>query len=422
MVKTLATERAYWLAWSQIKQVGPVAIKRLWEHFGSLEVAWRSPTSELLAVDGIGLLTAEKIASQRPQLDPDKLLAQHEEKNQSFWTPADADYPALLFAINDPPPVLYYRGNLRLNAMPNVLTVGMVGTRRPSPYGQRWTQKISRYLTKEGATIVSGLAAGIDTAAHESCLNNRGLTVAVLGTGVDKIYPYQNRALYEQIVATGLVVSEYPDGTGPDKTHFPQRNRIIAGLSRATLVMEAPTRSGALITSRLANDYCREVYALPCGLDNSVGLGCLDLIAQGAQMILGEESLAAALAALPPIDEAASNGRVEQRSKGDAAKEDTAREDAANSGLLNGRRQNRTASKTAKTGAALDLSPATTADVCNLSPALSQVLSAVSIEPTVLDRIVQLAQLETGSVLAALTQLEMMGLVSQLPGMQYQRG
>ena len=407
-MNALATERAYWLAWSRIKQVGPVAIKRLWEHFGSLEVAWRSPANELLAVDGIGLLTAESIVSQRPKLNPEQLLSQHEKANQSFWTPADADYPALLFAINDPPPVLYYRGNLRLNALPNLLTVGMVGTRRPSPYGQRWTQRISRYLTGEGAAIVSGLAAGIDTIAHESCLKNQGLTVAVLGTGVDQIYPRKNRALYEQIVAKGLVVSEYPDGTGPDKTHFPQRNRIIAGLSRATLVMEAPARSGALITSRLANDYCREVYALPCGLDNPVGAGCLRLIEQGAQMILEEESLAAALATLPPVD------AIAQRSVEDEAIhscDGSAARPSEIADLGNGRAS---ADKAGVDEASVDKA--------DLSPLLKQVLEAVSIEPIMLDRIVQLAQVDTGNVLGALTQLELLGLVTQLPGMQYQRG
>lgn len=404
------------MAWSQINQVGPVAIKRLWEHFGSLVVAWRSPASELLAVDGIGLLTAEKITSQRPKIDPVKLLAQHEKENQSFWTPADADYPTLLFAINDPPPVLYYRGNLRLNALPNLLTVGMVGTRRPSPYGQRWTQRISSYLTKEGAAIISGLAAGIDTAAHESCLKHQGLTVAVLGTGVDRIYPHKNRALYEQIVSKGLVVSEYPDGTGPDKTHFPQRNRIIAGLSRATLVMEAPVRSGALITSRLANEYCREVYALPCGLDNPVGVGCLKLIEQGAQMILGEESLAAALAALPPTDVLVDERTEERLTEESAILEEKIVASAVGS----------SEAKMAVKGIDLDLdgqvAPVAIAIPPDLPPLLSQVLNAVSIEPIVLDRIVQLAQLDTGKVLGALVQLELLGLVTQLPGMQYQRG
>ncbi len=298
----MATERAYWLAWSKIKGVGPVTLKHLWEHFGALAIAWQATASELLSVDGIGLLSAEKMTAQRAKLDPAKLLAQHEQANQSFWTPADADYPALLFAINDPPPLLYYRGNLRLNDHPNALSVGIVGTRSPSAYGQRWTQRLSRHLTRQGAVIVSGLAAGIDTAAHTSCLQQQGLTIAVLGTGVDVVYPVRNRELYEQIIATGLVVSEYADGTLPDKVHFPQRNRIIAGLSRALLVTEAPERSGALITVRLANDYCREVYALPCALDNLQGVGCLQAISDGAQMILGEQVLAEALAALPPVE------------------------------------------------------------------------------------------------------------------------
>ena len=396
-LRVLATERAYWLAWSRIEQVGPVAIKRLWEHFGSLEAAWRTPAEDLLAVDGIGLLTAGKISAQRPKINPERLLAQHEKENQSFWTPADSDYPALLFAINDPPPVLYYRGNLRLNALSNVLTVGMVGTRRPSPYGQRWTRRISGRLTREGAVIVSGLAAGVDTAAHESCLQNQGLTVAVLGTGVDRVYPQQNTSLYEKILATGLVASEYPDGTGPDRTHFPQRNRIIAGLSRATLVMEAPERSGALITSRLANEYCREVYALPCGLDNQTGTGCLKLIEQGAQMILSEEGLAEALAAIPPMDLLGVQASAVESDAGGLTEK---------------------AALTDKT----NYSPAKTSESPELSPLLSQVLEAVSIEPVVFDRIVQVAQVETGQVLGALVQLELLGLVTQLPGMQYQRG
>ncbi|MEL6815232.1 MAG: DNA-processing protein DprA [Cyanobacteria bacterium J06598_3] len=298
----MRAERAYWLAWSRIKDVGPVTIKRLWEHFGSLALAWRASAGELLEVDGIGLLSAEKIVALRPKLeDPEKLLVQHEQENVAFWTPADPDYPALLFAINDPPPLLYYRGKLRLNDVPNALTVGMVGTRRPSAYGKRWTQRLSTHLTRQGALIVSGLAAGIDTEAHTSCLHSQGLTVAVLGTGVDVVYPKQNQGLYNQIVSAGLVVSEYPDGTLPDRAHFPQRNRIIAGLSRAILVTEAPARSGALITSRLANEYCREVYALPCSLDNVQGEGCLRAIEQGAQMILGEQVLAEALAMLPPM-------------------------------------------------------------------------------------------------------------------------
>ena len=421
----MATERAYWLAWSRIKGVGPVTLKHLWEHFGALAIAWQATAGELLAVDGIGLLSAEKITAQRAKLDPAKLLAQHEQENQSFWTPADADYPALLFAINDPPPLLYYRGNLRLNDHLNALSVGIVGTRRPSAYGQRWTQRLSRHLTRQGAVIVSGLAAGIDTMAHTSCLQQQGLTIAVLGTGVDVVYPTHNRELHQQIVATGLVVSEYADGTLPDKVHFPQRNRIIAGLSRAILVTEAPARSGALITVRLANDYCREVYALPCALDNLQGAGCLQAISDGAQMILGEQVLAEALAALPPIDVAVPDaaeiarsvtdqpntiGKTGKTDKTSQMKKTRFSEESLASGL--------TASDLTDSGDDLASDPWVLRD---LSPVLSQVLNALSVEPMVFDHIVQGAQMDTAAVLSALMQLELSGLVVQLPGMQYQR-
>lgn len=392
-VVVVATERAYWLAWSQIKHVGPVTIKRLWEHFGSLGAAWVASAGDLLAVDGVGLLIAERVVGQRSQINPDDLLKKHEQENQSFWTPADADYPALLFAINDPPPVLYYRGQLRLNDPKFALSVGIVGTRRPSNYGKKWTQRLSRQLTMQAGLIVSGLAAGIDTAAHQSCLEQDGFTVAVMGTGVDQIYPRQNKALYERIMATGLIVSEYPDGTGPDKTHFPQRNRIIAGLSRAVLVTEAPARSGALITARLANEYCREVYALPCSLDNVQGEGCLRLINQGAQVILGSQMLVDALAELPALDHeiVPSIDAKTARTDGDFVE------------------------------AAVDEEAVEQMAMPELSPMLSQILNAVPLEPTLLDNIVQSVQAETGPVLAALMQLELSGLVIQLPGAQYQR-
>ncbi len=370
--------------------MGPVSIKRLWEHFGSLEVAWRASAGDLLAVDGIGLLIAEGITAQRPKLDPEALLAQHEKENKAFWTPADADYPALLFAINDPPPVLYYHGDLRLNDLSG-LSVGIVGTRSPSPYGKRWTQNLSTRLVQAGAVIVSGLAQGIDTYAHESCLQAGGLTVAVVGTGVDRVYPAQNVKLHRQIVETGLVLSEYPDGTGPDRKHFPQRNRIIAGLSRAILVTEAPEKSGALITARLANDYCREVYALPCSLDNEKGLGCLRVIAQGAQMILGEQALIDALVELPPVN-VVTPAPVKTLVAGEQ-------------------------------GLSTQLRPLVeTVPVPDLSPFFTQVLNAVSVEPISLDQIVLSAQTNVGEVLGALTYLELLELVTQVPGgTQYQR-
>ncbi|MEL7354821.1 MAG: DNA-processing protein DprA [Cyanobacteria bacterium J06560_5] len=410
----LTAERAYWLAWSRIKDVGPVTIKRLWEHFGSLAEAWQAPAGELLAVDGIGLLSAEKIVALRPNLNPEALLVKHEQENAAFWTPADAGYPVLLFAINDPPPVLYYRGGLRLNERPTVLTVGMVGTRRPSAYGKRWTQRLSSALTRQGAIVISGLAAGIDTEAHTSCLNNRGLTVAVLGTGVDVVYPKHNQSLYERIVQEGgLVVSEYPDGTGPDRAHFPQRNRIIAGLSRAILVTEAPARSGALITSRLANDYGREVYALPSSLDNVQGMGCLQAIEQGAQMILGEQLLVETLAELPVVEVRSPHLSINSSATHSIAGVVPEPDQVAS---------NETAADPSATSGPSVPAPSLVAQpIPELSPVLSQVLAAVPIEPAVLDYIVPLTQVNPGEVLGALVQLELMGLVTQLPGMHYQR-
>ena len=202
-------------------------------------------------------------------------------------------------------------------------------------------------------------------------------------------------------MATGLAVSEYPDGTPPDKTHFPRRNRIIAGLSRALLVTEAPARSGALITARLANDYCREVYALPCALDNRQGEGCLHLINQGAQIILGEQMLIEALLAIPPM-------AVERPEQSGKSISSSAR------GV-----------ETAQTDYQADSPQANVTEralLPELSPLLRQVLEAVPIEPVMLDHIVPLAKVTTGELLSALMQLELLGLVAQLPGgMQYQR-
>ena len=386
-----------------------MTIKRLWEYFGALELAWQATAAELLTVDGIGLLSAERIVNMRSKLNPERLLAEHEKKNKAFWTPADADYPMLLFAINDPPPVLYYRGTLRLND-PNGLTVGIVGTRRPSAYGKQWTQRLSQRLSQKGTVIISGLAAGIDTEAHTGCLYQKGLTVAVVGTGVDVVYPAQNKRLYQQVAETGLIVSEYPDGTGPDKTHFPQRNRIIAGLSRAILVMEAPARSGALITARLANDYCREVYALPSALGNEKGEGSLRLIAEGGQIILGEQFLIEALKSLPAVDLPAVPNQsaipTQPLFEKVTSKKDIDRQVVDESVAFRDLESE-----------SVNLEQA----ISELTPILASVLAAVPIEPTVVDHIVQQAQIETGTVLSALFQLELSGLVVQLPGMQYQR-
>ena len=373
-------DRAYWLAWSRVGGIGPILLQRLQKHFGSLEQAWASKADDLLEVDGVGLVTIEGIAVSRQGIDPIALLQEHEQKNPSFWTPADADYPRLLLEIADPPPVLYYRGKVSRSELQGLTpSIAIVGTRSPSDYGRRWTRRLTATLVQNGYTIVSGLADGIDTEAHRSCVEAQGRTIAVMGTGVNVVYPWSNRSLCDQILQDGLVVSEYPADTKPDRAHFPRRNRIIAGLSRATIVIEAPQKSGALITAYLANDYGRDVYALPGSLDNLKSIGCLALLNKGAHVILGEDHLLEMLGTLPHLSES---------------------------------------SPAAQLSLELPL---------DLPPELQQVLQAIAdlsdrtLEAISFDRIVQQAALPTGSVSSALLQLEMSGLVTELPGMRYQR-
>ncbi len=372
-------ERAFWLAWSQVNGVGPVLLKRLYKHFGSLADAWDASPLALVAVEGVGPQTAETIAAERQPLDPSTLLAQHERDNPDFWTPADADYPRLLWEIPDPPALLYYRG--KVNALENqgiTPTVAIVGTRDPSDYGRRWTRRLTTTLTQSGFTVVSGLAEGIDAEVHRSCIALNGRTLAVLGTGVDVVYPWSNRHLHQEVLNHGLLLSEYPAGTQPDRAHFPRRNRIIAGLSRATIVMEAPARSGGLITAHLANEYGRDVYVLPGSLDNPKAIGCLHLLNKGAQVILSEAHLLEMLGSLPQLVPPIPVQQAELP---------------------------------------LNLEP-NLEKVLQTLTHLAQTGDAVALP---FDLIVQHSQLQAGAVSSALLQLELMGLVSQQPGMRYQR-
>lgn len=371
----MGEERAYWLAWAQISGVGPVLLQRLQQHFGTLSAAWNATPSQLGKVEGFGLQTLEKVVKQRSRLNPEQLLIQHQQENPHFWTPADTDYPRLLLETPTPPPILYYRGEIDLQEnLGNKPLVGIVGTRQPSEYGMRWTRQISTALAKNGFTVVSGMAEGIDTVSHSAAMKAGGRTIAVLGTGVDVVYPHKNLDLYKQILTSGLVVSEYPTKTPPDRTHFPRRNRIIAGLSRAVLVMEAPMKSGALITATYANDFGRDVYALPGRLDDIPSQGCLKLISQGASLIIKEiDELLKMLGAIPQIDVVDKSPAPEQMS------------------------------------------------LPSLPPELQQVLDAIATDALPFDLIIQQTGMNAGAVSSALLQLELMGVISQLPGMRYQK-
>lgn len=371
-------ERAYWVAWSRIDGIGPILLRRLQKHFGTLETAWDASASDLLSVEGFGLLTAESVAAARRQIDPETLLQQHEQENPGFWTPADAEYPRLLLETPDPPPVLYYQGRVEPRELAGAVPmVAIVGTRSPSDYGRRWTRRITELLTQNGFTIVSGLADGVDTEAHRSCLAVGGRTIAVLGCGADIVYPWSNRSLHQQVQQSGLILSEHPAGTQPDRTFFPRRNRIIAGLCRATLVMEAPAKSGGLITAHYANEYGRDVYALPGSLDNAKAIGCLRLINNGAHLILEDDLLdmlgmLPALDAPPPITQAT---------------------------------------------LPLDLK----SEWEQILQALTTLSQTNNSEPVPFDRLVQATELPASVISSALFQLEMAGLVTQMPGMRYFR-
>ncbi|MEN9205171.1 MAG: DNA-processing protein DprA [Thermostichales cyanobacterium DRC_bins_46] len=284
-------ERAYWGAWLGIPGIGCHRLKRIAQHFGSLQRAWQATAEELQGVEGIGEQLAATIVQARRQRDPEQMLASLEKPGIPFLTPGDREYPQLLWEIPDPPGILYWQGEqLRWEQ-----GVAMVGTRHPSEYGRRWGLKLAKALAEAGLTVVSGLAVGIDRVCHEGALQGGGVTLAVLGTGVDRVYPAEHRGLAQQIRQQGALVSEYAPGTPPAKENFPRRNRIIAGLCRATVVIEAPAKSGALITAYLANDYNRDVYALPGSLDQPGAYGCLGLVERGASLILGVEDLLAKL-------------------------------------------------------------------------------------------------------------------------------
>ncbi len=379
-------ERTYWLAWSQINGIGPILLQRLQQHFNTLAEAWMAKPVDLMRVDGFGRQTIETTLQAREKINPEEFIEKHLIKNPYFWTPADSDYPRLLLEIHSPPPVLYYRGNVDVKENQGITpTVAIVGTRSPSEYGRKWTRKFSAALAKNGFTVVSGLAAGIDTEAHTSCLEAGGRTLAVFGTGVDIVYPKPNERLCDRILQQGLAISEYPAGTQPNKTNFPRRNRIIAGLSRATIVIEAPHKSGALITAYQANEFCRDVYVLTARLDDERSFGCLELLSKGAHPILpssdrllSEDRLLEMLGAIPKLD-------------------------------------------TAQQLSLFPTNPTVEKQVPSLEPELAIVLSAIESGSSSFDTIVEAAGLETGTVSSILLQLELLGLVSQLPGMRYQR-
>ncbi|MEJ6951502.1 DNA-processing protein DprA [Natronospora cellulosivora (SeqCode)] len=280
------SEKKYFLALTMIKGLGSTRISNLLKHFGDAYSIWQANERQLKAVNGIGKL-AEKIIKQKESININKLLEEINRKKINYTTLVDDKYPKILKNIYDPPPVLFYKGKLNFEYP----AISIIGSRRSTTYGRKYAEKLAYELAQRGVTVISGMARGIDTCAHVGTLKAKGRTIAVLGSGLDIIYPSENRDLAKEIQNEGAIISEYPPGVKPLSANFPQRNRIISGLSRGILVIEAADRSGSLITANLALEQGRELFAIPGNIDRPQSRGCNRLIQNGAKMVTNVDDI-----------------------------------------------------------------------------------------------------------------------------------
>jgi len=276
-----------WVALKSVDGIGSVAFRNLLAVYGSPARVFEAPLADLEQAAGLHHKTARNIKDFRDWDRARGEVARAEREGVSILTCQDPGYPERLRRIYDPPPLLYIKGSLEAADIP----VAVVGSRNASPYGRYVTERLCRELAQRGVTIVSGLARGIDTCAHRGALSARGRTIAVMGCGIDVIYPPENRKLHGEVASSGAVVTEYPFGTEPDRPHFPARNRIISGLSLGVLIVEAGEKSGSLITAQCALEQNREVFAVPGGIDLPGSRGTNRLLRQGAKLVEGVEDI-----------------------------------------------------------------------------------------------------------------------------------
>ncbi|HEX9038185.1 MAG TPA: DNA-processing protein DprA [Ktedonobacterales bacterium] len=277
----------WWLALNRVRGVGPARFRLLVEFFGSARAAWEAQPGDWRAI-GMDERTSVAFGRQRKQTSPDAEMELMAQLRVAALRVVDATYPRLLKEIPAPPPVIYVRGRLEPG---DELALAVVGTRRVSAYGRTVTERLVSELAAQGVTIVSGLARGVDTCAHTAALAAGGRTIAVQGCGPDLVYPPENARLAARIVEQGAVVTEFPPQTQPEAGNFPARNRIISGLSLATLVIEAPAASGALITARFAAEQGRDVFAVPGAITSPGSGGVNRLIQDGAKLIMAPEDI-----------------------------------------------------------------------------------------------------------------------------------
>jgi len=277
-----------WILLSKIPHLGPKKCRELVEYFGSPQEVLSASFDKLADIPGVGKEIAKVITKKARNISVEEDLKLIKKFNVQIITFQDSRYPFNLQNIFDPPPLLYVRGELREEDKD---ALAIVGTRRATIYGKLVARRLAREIAEEGITIVSGMARGIDTAAHWGVLEVGGRTIAVLGSGVDTVYPPENKQLMDKIIEKGAVVSEFPLKSIPEAPHFPQRNRIISGLSRGVLVVEAPLKSGALITAEFALEQGREVFSVPGSINSPKSQGTNRLLKEGAKLVERAEDI-----------------------------------------------------------------------------------------------------------------------------------
>jgi DNA processing protein len=277
----------YWNAINNIPYIGPIRFRKLYSYFNTMEEAWKANFKKLLQA-GLDQKTALNFIASRKKIDPLQKMSELKKYKIKITTFKSQKYPSLLKEIPAPPPVIYYLGRL---PKPREILIAVVGSRKFSFYGKRCAEKIAGDLALKGISIVSGMALGIDTISHEICLKNNQATFAVLGCGLDKVYPASNQKLAQNIIERGGLISEYPPGYSTLKQNFYARNRIISGLSYGVVVIEANLRSGTFITANHALDQNREVFAVPGEIFSPSSRGCHQLIKEGAKLITSIEDI-----------------------------------------------------------------------------------------------------------------------------------
>lgn len=280
-------EQKYWVAFHQVSGIGPVSFSKLESHFGEMSKAWDASTTEIGAA-GLSAKMVKKIDQFRNDHEPDEIAGKLSELGISAVHLRHPDYPQQLLETAAAPSVIYTKGDVSLNSEP---MVAVVGSRDATPYGLEMTRRLSYDLASAGVTVVSGLARGIDTAAHKAALEAGGRTVAILGSGLDKVYPQRNIGIAQKIAERGALLTEYPPGVSALPQHFPRRNRVISGICKGVLVVEAAFKSGAMLTVSWALEQNREVFAVPGSALSEKSKGTNRLIRQGAKLTTTVEDI-----------------------------------------------------------------------------------------------------------------------------------